>query len=68
MDFKKPTMMIVFECAPKMNGGFVKESGISCVGILKAYTSRSEKINGMLKVKGCNLQSHGSEQAPPSFT
>lgn len=68
-DFKKkPTMKIVIECAPKMNGSFVKESGISCVGILKAYTSCCEKINGMLKVKGCNLQSHCVEQPPPSFT
>lgn len=61
-------MKIVFEYAPKMNGSFVKESGISCVRILKAYTSRCEKINGMLKVKGCNLQSRHVEQPPPSFT
>lgn len=60
-------MKIVMVRATKMNGSFVKERRISCVGILKAYTSRCEKINEMLKVKGCNLQSHHVEQPPPSF-
>lgn len=67
-DLKKNTMKIVIVHVTKMNGSFVEESRISCVGILKAYTSRCEKINGMLKVKGCNLQSHHVEQPLPSFT
>lgn len=45
-------MKIVIECAPKMNGSFVKESGISCVGILKAYTSRCEKNKWDVKSEG----------------
>lgn len=70
-------MKIAIVCAAKMKGSFVEESRISCAAVLKAYTSRCEKINGMLKgkgwngmlkVKGCNLQSHHGEQPPPSFT
>lgn len=61
-------MKIVIERATKMNGSFVEESRISCVGSLKAYASHCEKINGMLKVKGWNLQSHHVEQPAPSFT
>lgn len=67
-DLKKNTMKIVILRATKMNGSFVEESRISCAGILKAYTSRCEKINGTLEVKGCNRQSRHVEQPPPSFT
>lgn len=69
-ELKKSTMKIVMVRATKMNGSFVEESRISrvCVCVLKAYASRCEKTNGMLKVKGCDLQSRPVEQPPPSFT
>lgn len=45
-------MKIVIERATKMNGSFVKESRISCVGSLEAYTSRCEKNKWDVKSEG----------------
>lgn len=58
-------MKIVIISATKMNGSFVEESRISCVGILKAYISHCEKVNGMFKSEGMQSSelSHGATTA-----
>lgn len=69
-DLKKPIKMIVAIHPTQMYKSFANGSRISCTAILKACMSCCEKkkTNGVLQVKGCNLQSCDAKQPPALFS